>query len=118
MASYPTITEVRDWIGIPIEDVTDEQLQQILDAEIELQSMYCPFIPNSIPDGEIPNAMAQALLRRCARTVAARGVPLGTLPGGDSGMGANSPISGAGLLPRYDAEIERLEDPFRLAGIA
>jgi hypothetical protein len=121
MATPPNVADVRAWTGVAPGDLSDEQIQLILDAETALQYAYCywpqPF-DGVIPDGEIPDALAQAILRRCARAFAARGVPLGSLPAIASGLGAEYGLPGAGLLPRYDAEIERYEAPYRVAGIA
>ena len=50
--------------------------------------------------------LEQAILRRVARAVAARGVPLGLV-----GIDAEH---GAATLPRWDAEIERYERPWRI----
>ena len=121
MAIPPQVKDVREWTGANVADISDQQIQLILDAETTLQDAYCLW-PNwldvDLPAGEMPDSLAQALLRRCARTLAARGVPLGSLPAQQSGLGAEYGLPGAGLLPRYDAEIERYEAPYRVAGIA
>jgi hypothetical protein len=117
----PDVTAIREWTGATVADVSDDQIQTIIDAESKLQIAYCLW-PNwldvNLPDGEMPDSIYQALLRRCARALAARGVPLGSLPAVASGLGAEYGLPGAGLLPRYDAEIERYEAPYRVAGIA
>jgi hypothetical protein len=118
MAAYPTLAEVRSWVGVPPEEISDPQLQVILTSEIEVQAAYCTFIAASVPNDEIPMPMYQALLRRCAREVAARGLPLGSLPAPQSGVGGEYGVSGVRIIPRYDAEIDRLEAPYRVAGIA
>jgi len=46
-----------------------------------------------------------AFYRRCARAIAAKGVPLGTMPGSDE--------FGPQRLASFDAEIERYEGPTR-----
>lgn len=121
MPTAPTVADVREWTGVAPGDITDDQIQLVLDSETSLQFAYCfwpqPFDP-PLADGEIPYAISQARLRRCARSFAARGVPLGSLPVIASGLGAEYGLPGAGLLPRYDAEIERYEAPYRVAGIA
>jgi hypothetical protein len=118
VAAYPTVDEVRAWIGAHPDEITDAQLAVILQSEIEIQAAYCVFIPAIVPNDEIPTPMYQALLRRCAREVAARGVPLGSLPAPQTGVGAEYGVAGVRILPRYDAEIDRLEAPYRVAGIA
>jgi len=112
MAGYPDVTAVRDWTGTTSMDISDDQLQLVIDTEVAIQEAYCYW------DGDLPEPLAQALLRRCARSVAARGVPLGSLPTVSAGLGAEYGLPGAGLLPRYDAEIERFEAPWRVAGVA
>ena len=107
----PTLAQVRAWIDVPAAEISDEQLDAILTSELMLQAQACDW-------GEGPTypvALAQALLRRCARTVAARALPLGTLPPGATGLGGEF---GALWLPRLDAEIERYEGPFRAIPVA
>lgn len=58
-----------------------------------------------------PAALARALLRRCQREVAVRAVPLGAL-----GIEGNE--YGPTALPRWDAEIVRLEASYRIAVVA
>lgn len=94
----PTLTDVRAWTQITPTQLSDEQLQQILNAETSTQEQLCYTLLYD-------PALAQALLRRCARHIAARAVPLGLLDTGDYGPTA---------LRRYDAEIDRLEGPWRI----
>ena len=91
--------EVRTWVGVGVDVVTDEQLQGILDAEIETQALRCRILPNAVQSG-----LNQAVLRRCGRAVAAMSIPTGIV--GD-------PALGVSRLPGYDAEIERYERPWR-----
>jgi len=97
----PTIAEVRAWLQVPASAVSDEQLTLVLEAEAAVQGRACRLV-----DGAAQPHLAQALLRRCGRTVAARGVPLGLL-GADAEYGPTR-------LSRWDAEIERLEGPDRI----
>jgi hypothetical protein len=99
MTQPPTLTEVRDWLQAPATVVTDTQLQHVLDAEVALQAEWC-----TVP-ADYAEPLYQAVLRRCAREIAARGVPLGML-------GPDAEFGGA-TLARWDAEIERLEGPHR-----
>lgn len=98
----PSTEQVRDWIDVPVSEISDAQLEQAIEAELQLQSSVCRF-PES--DVEYPEFLAQALYRRVARAVAARGVPLGTPILGSE--------YGSGPIPSYDGEIERLEAPAR-----
>ena len=109
MAVVPDLMTVRDWLQVSPLDISDGQLQGVLDAEIAQQLIWCNW------SGDYPAPLAQGLLARCAWTVAARGVPLGTLPPGMTGNGAEF---GATLLPRWNAVIERLEGPYRHVVVA
>lgn len=95
----PDTTQVRDWTGVT--SLTDTALRAIIDAEVWSQAQVCrvdPYTPN----------LYQAVLRRCARELAARGVPLG-------GMAAGDGEYGPAQLATFDAEVERLEGPSRIA---
>lgn len=98
-ASPPPLSDVRDWIKVPATVLTDDQLTQVVDAEALLQARLCTTGTDLSAD------LVQAIYRRVARTVAARGIPLGMLSG-DSEFGS-------ARLSRFDAEIERLEGPNR-----
>lgn len=106
MTAVPTVDDVRKWATISATSITDEQLQQVLDAERSLQGACC-LIP---PDDQLPPALVQALYRRCARQVSARSLPLGYL----NDVAEFGPVK----LSSYDAEIERLEAPYRIVAIA
>lgn len=101
------VPEVRAWCG-PV-SVSDEVIQSVIDAETEAQGRVCDTGGDDSVTA-VPEALHLALLRRCARSLAARGVALGVV-GAESEYGSTS-------LPRYDAEIERLERPYRVVGIA
>ena len=106
MATVPSIAEVRAWSNVTAQSVSDVQLTQILDAETALQGASCVWA-----EGEYPSALAQAVLRRCAREIGSRQLPLGL--SSDTG-GEYAPVR----LPSYDVEIERLEAPYRVIAIA
>lgn len=95
----PTLEDVRDWIEVPETVLDDPQLQVVLDAELALQAQLCKVDPWAAP-------LTQAIYRRVGREVAAMALPLGVVAPDSEFGGAN--------LPRYDAEIERLERPYRL----
>jgi hypothetical protein len=101
-ASPPPLDDVRAWIKVPATILTDEQLQQVIAAEALIQARLCrvPQDPEALPPD-----LVQAIYRRVAREVAARGVPLGML-------GADAEY-GTARLGRFDAEIQRLEGPSR-----
>ena len=97
----PTVPDIRAWCEIG-SVVTDAQISAVLAAETELQAAR--LVPLDGYPGTTPASLAQALMRRCARQLAARGVPLGV-----TGADEYGPVA----LPSYDAEIERLEAPWR-----
>lgn len=107
--SLPSLEEVRHWVGVSDFELPDDELARILAAETAVQASDC-----TVPD-PYPDELALAMLRRCARAVAARGLPLGSLPVADSGAGAPY---GAAILPRLDAEIERYEHAHRVIAFA
>lgn len=103
MAARPDIAAVRAWIRVPLTSIDDEQLGDVLAAETAAQNALCD--TGDVEDADAyPAPLRVALLRRCARHVAARGVPLGLLDAGELG---------AARLTRWDPEIERLEAPHR-----
>lgn len=105
MATIPTVATVRAWSNVSDQSLTEAQLQQLLDAELALQAASC-LVPEAYPD-----ALAQAVLRRCGRAIGARQLPLGL--SADT-AGEYPPVR----LPQWDAEIERLEGPYRVVVIA
>jgi hypothetical protein len=74
----------------------------VLDAELTNQAKACrrtdPATATEIP---YTADLYQAVLRRCARHLAARGIPLGQTPGSEE--------FGPTRLSTFDGEIERLE---------
>jgi hypothetical protein len=101
---------------IPASEIDDGMLGEILQTELDTQLAYV-LLPDWADENDYPPALAQALLRRCARAVAARGLPLGSLPINMTGSGAEFAAT-AMLVPRLDVEIERYEAPFRPVPIA
>jgi len=98
----PTIADVRAWVQVPASAISDDQMQQVIDAEVVLQCGVCRVPPQAVVVPEL----AQAIYRRVGRHIAARGVPLGL-------MGADAEY-GPTRLARWDAEIERLEGARRV----
>lgn len=109
MSGPPTLEEVRTWTGVSDYELPDDQLADILGAETGVQAADCV-----IPD-PYPAELRLALFRRCARAVAAKGLPLGSLPLPEAGLGGSY---GAAVLPRLDAEIERYEHAHRVIAFA
>lgn len=97
VALPPTLDEVRLWTGVPATSLPDVALQLVLDSELETQAALCDIDPYTA-------GLHQAALRRCARQLAAKAVPLG--------MAGDAEI-GTAQLQSWDAEVERLERPVR-----
>lgn len=97
MSSPPTREQVRSWLKVSPAQVSDEELDQILAGEVVNQAKVCTVEPYGAD-------LRDAVYRRCARHLAARGTPLGLT--GDAEYGA-------ARLPFFDSEIERLEGPSR-----
>lgn len=109
MPGTPTLAEVRAYLKLPATALSDEDLARIYGAEIEVQGRKCRW---DTPDGDDPNttrpdALAQSLLRRTQREVAARNLPLGVL-GTDAGE------FGPQRIPFLDSVVEKLEGPWRV----
>lgn len=120
MTGPPTLEQVRAWIKVPASQLSDEDLQQILDAELAIQarllrvtagSAFGASFSDAFGDDDYPAALSRACLRRCQREVAARNVPLGL-------VGSEAAEYGQVRLPAWDAEIARLEASYRIPVIA
>lgn len=95
MPALPDVDTVRAWLGVADSAVTDLQLQAVMDAEASNQLKACRIVDPA----DRADDLCQAFLRRVARVLAARGVPLGVTSGEQGPM----------RLASFDAEIERLE---------
>lgn len=102
MPGIPTVGEVREWIGVSTNQVTDADLSQILAAEQTIQTrlLDVPADPAAYPD-----PLARALYRRVQCHLARKGLPLGMV-GGDSTEW--SPVA----LASWDAEVARIESSY------
>lgn len=103
---YPSLAEVRAWVQVPATVMDDALLGGVCGAEQVAQGAAC----EPMPEGTLSDDLRQAFMRRVARHVAARGVPLGLI-GLDNEYGASR-------LVRWDAEVDRLEAPHVLPVIA
>jgi hypothetical protein len=103
------VEEIRAWISPT--NATDDMILTVTAAELENQELVCSWPGRGAdPPAVRPDALDQALKRRVARALAARGVTLGVIST-DADLGATR-------LPRWDAEIERYEAPYRVVAIA
>jgi len=108
--TLPTLPDVRAWVGVSTTSMSDAQLTVVVDAEVALQAATCDLTPTDPDSTDYPPEMTQALYRRVARQVAARGLPLGLT----DVVGEYGPAR----IPTYDAEIARLEAPRRFVVVA
>lgn len=95
-AAMPTIADLDDYLGT--HSHTDDDLQEVLDAEASAQRDVCR-VPAAYPD-----ALRSALLRRSQFHLAMKRVTLGVIPG-DADRDA--------LRPGFDSEVRRFEKPYR-----
>jgi hypothetical protein len=103
----PTAADVLAYLGAGTTATVDE-IGPVLLAEIELQGSFVRFPVQDDPDvaEPYPASLAEALKRRVARALAARGIPLGIIPSmGDAG--------GTSYLSAFDSETRRLEARYR-----
>ncbi len=107
MGTRPDLGQVRQWVNVPATVFSDDMLQGVLNAERDKQAAYC-LIPTDAD--AFPAALTQALYRRVAREVAARGMPLGLTGDGIEYAPAR--------LPNWDAQIEFHEAAYRVTAIA
>lgn len=112
--TVPTVDEVRAWVQVSLASMPDTQLQTVIDAELAVQASTLDLTPTEpAPEPEpspYPPEIRQALYRRVARQVAARGLPLGLT----DVVGEYGPAR----IPTYDAEIARLEATRKLVVVA
>ena len=111
MAALPTVQSVRDWCQMSPTALTDEQVQGVIDAELTGQGRLCRAVPEGEPPDDFPSGLRQAIFRRCAREFAGKQVPLGVI-------GDPSSEYGNQRLLTFDAEVERLEGPYRIVVFA
>lgn len=112
--TIPDLTTVRAYVKVPATSLSDEDLERMRAAALEDQTARCrwPGLESSPPDPDTgyPEALAQALLRRVQREIAARNLPLGVV-----GLEAEY---GPTRIPAYDALVEMHEHPFRRVVLA
>jgi hypothetical protein len=105
-AGYPDLATIRAWLKSPATVLPDDELAMIAGAEQTNQTHLLAW-PT---DADLPDDLAAAFLRRCARHAAAKNIPLGIL-GADAEYGAVR-------LSRWESEVDRLEAPYYVPVIA
>lgn len=103
MAGAPDIDAVKAYLGTA-NTYTDAQLQSALDAETAAQGKVCK-LPD--PTADYPADLAEALMRRVHHNLALRALPLGIQTSISDMSVATNQVGGT------DAEVRRLERPFR-----
>lgn len=96
-AQMPSLVDLDDYLGS--HKATDDELEEALAAETWNQARMCRIPAEYTPD------LRSALLRRCARHLAMKRIPLAVLQG-DAETGSTVP-------PSRDSEVRRFEGPYR-----
>lgn len=95
--AFVTLADLRAYLGAT--SVTDAELTSALHAERAAQAQRCRVDP-------FTHELREALMRRVARNLAARSVPVATFTSFDGGATSTR-------VPSVDAEVRRLEGPYR-----
>jgi len=106
----PTVTEVTEYLADSAGSWDEFVIQQALDAEQSDQLARVRLPTNSDGSQTYPPALKEALCRRVAHNLAARGNPLGVQATVTETTAINT------YLPGSDAEVRRLEAPWRRRG--
>lgn len=111
--AYPDLETVRQYLRVPATALSDDDLTRMLETAKTDQFARCAWDGPSGPNdpATYPDALAQALLRRIQREVAARNLPLGM-------VGLDAGEYGPERLPFYDALVEEHERAFRRVVLA
>jgi hypothetical protein len=111
MDGIPDVAATRAWIGLTTAQVSDADLEAILNAEQAIQARTCALPDDSSGTAVYPGPLARALLRRVQCHLAKKNLPLGMV-GGDAMEW--SPVS----LQTWDAEVSRLESSYLVPVVA
>lgn len=99
-AGMPALADLQAYLGDDATRWTTTDLTNVLAAETAAQRAVCRIRAEFTAD------LREALLRRCARNLAARAVPVTTYTAFDGGVSSTR-------VPLSDPEIQRLEGPYR-----
>lgn len=102
----PDIGAVKSWLGPAANSVTAAELELMLDAAVTAQAAN-----HRIPAEEMPAPLVEAILRRVAKAVASKGIPLGMIVGDYEYQG---PVT----VRRWDAEINERENRYYIHAVA
>jgi hypothetical protein len=114
MADIPDLDAVRAYVRVPASSLSDEDLERMRAACLLDQAARCTWpgldLDPPDPDSGYNDALAQGLLRRVQREIAARNLPLGMV-----GLEAEY---GPANIPGYDALTEHHEHAYRRVVLA
>ena len=103
MTTIPDLPTVRAYVRVPATTLSDEDLERMRLACLGDQAARCAWDTDT-PDA-YPDELAQALLRRVQREIAARNLPLGMV-GLETEYGPRQ-------VPAFDALVEHHEHAYR-----
>lgn len=108
MPTYPTATEVGNYLAGTGSSWEQTEVTEALEAEIANQAMVCriPADPDTGPV-PLPDDLAEALKRRVAHNLALRALPLGVQ------VTLSDVSASATRVGGLDAEVRRFERPWR-----
>jgi len=106
MGAVPDLATVREYLRVPAVQVSDADLERMRLTALTDQLMRCEWPDMETEPDTYPEALAQALLRRIQRELAARNLPLGM-------VGLDGAEYGPQSLPNFDALIAEHEHGFR-----
>lgn len=109
MPTPPTLANVKTYLGAATDAYTDAEIQSALSAETKAQ-LRVVRLPLGV--NEYPEDLVEALCRRVHHNLVLRGLPLGLQASIADGAVQTNRVGGT------DAEVARLERPFRKLSIA
>lgn len=108
MGTVPDLATVREYVRVPATTLSDADLDRMRVACLGDQEARCTW-EKADPEA-YPTVLAQALLRRIQREIAARNLPLGM-------VGLETEY-GPSKIPAFDALVEHHEAAFRKVVLA
>lgn len=109
MTSAPDLTAAKAYLGPSAAGFGDDQISAALATETLAQKSVCRVPLDQDENESYPADLAEALLRRVARNLAVRNVPLGV---------QTTPLGEVLRFSSSDPETRRLEAPYRRVAVA
>lgn len=100
------LDDLKTYLGPGAARHSDGVLASVIEVETAAQRRKCRIADEDVP-GDYPADLYEALLRRCARNLALRGLTLGLTDVAGTEDGTRS------FVPSRDPEITRLESTYR-----